>query len=113
MREAAQASGHERARPRCIPIVDPNICIGCKACINACPEMPEHQVLGLIHGKADLISPSDCIGHGACRTACPVGAITLVFGTATRGVDIPNVGPDFQTNVPGRLHRRASSAAWA
>ena len=65
------------------------------------PEMPGHQVLGMIQGKAELISPSDCIGHGACRAACPVGAITLVFGTERRGMDIPDVGPDFQTNVPG------------
>ena len=100
VREAAKASGMNEP-PSLHPVIDPNICIGCKACINACPEMPGHQVLGLIHGKAELISPSDCIGHGACKTACPVGAITLVFGTATRGIDIPNVGPDFQTNVPG------------
>ncbi|MCC7259127.1 MAG: FAD-dependent oxidoreductase, partial [Gammaproteobacteria bacterium] len=79
----------------------PTRCIGCKACINACPEMPGHQILGMIRGKAELVSPSDCIGHGACRTACPVGAITLVFGTEQRGVDIPEVGPDFQTNVAG------------
>ena len=28
-------------------------------------------------------------------------AIALVLGTATRGIDLPMVGPDFQTNVPG------------
>jgi thioredoxin reductase len=33
--------------------------------------------------------------------ACPVDAITLVFGSATRGIDIPNVKPTFETNVPG------------
>ena len=32
---------------------------------------------------------------------CPVNAITLVFGTEKRGVDIPNVAEDFQTYVPG------------
>jgi thioredoxin reductase len=30
-----------------------------------------------------------------------VDAISLVFGTATRGVDIPKVSPWFETNVPG------------
>jgi len=83
------------------PLIDPNLCTGCGACVAACPEQPEHQVLGLIGLKARLVSPSDCIGHGACRTACPVGAITLVFGTARRGVDIPNLKPTFETNVPG------------
>ena len=55
----------------------------------------------MVNGKAMLIEPSACIGHGACKTACPRDAIELVFGTETRGVDIPFVGPDFQTNIPG------------
>lgn len=80
------------------PLIDPVLCIGCGACVKACPE---GDVLGLIRGKAHLVAPSECIGHGACRAACPVGAITLVFGTERRGVELPHVGPDFQTNVPG------------
>ena len=60
-----------------------------------------HQVLGIIKGKAHLVGPSDCIGHGACKIVCPVNAITLVFGTERRGVDIPLVKPNFETNVPG------------
>ena len=80
------------------PVIDPSQCIGCGTCVNACPEAG-HSVLGLIKGKAELINPTHCIGHGACKTACPVGAISLVFGTATRGVDIPNVQPNFETNV--------------
>jgi thioredoxin reductase/Pyruvate/2-oxoacid:ferredoxin oxidoreductase delta subunit len=80
------------------PQIDPVQCTGCAACVNACPE---GDILGLINGKAELIEPSHCIGHGACKEACPQHAITLVFGTEKRGVDIPDVGPDFQTNVPG------------
>lgn len=83
------------------PVVDPLKCIGCGSCISACPEQPEHHVLGLINGKAHLVSPTECIGHGACRSVCPVSAIQLVFGTATRGVDLPRVTPWFETNVPG------------
>ena len=48
-----------------------------------------------------LINAASCIGHGACHAACPVDAITLVFGTEKRGIDIPDVSPDFETNVPG------------
>lgn len=83
------------------PLIDQLQCIGCGSCVKACPEQPHHHVLGLINGKAQLVSPTECIGHGACREACPVGAIQLVFGTATRGVDLPRVSSWFETNVPG------------
>ncbi len=80
------------------PRIDPVACIGCGSCVSACPE---GDVLGLIHGKAELIAASECVGHGACSAACPSDAIELVFGTEKRGVDLPHVQPDFQTNVPG------------
>lgn len=80
------------------PLIDPIKCLGCGACTKVCPE---GNVIGMVNGKAKLIEPSACIGHGACKTACPRDAIELVFGTETRGVDIPFVGPDFQANVPG------------
>ena len=80
------------------PVFDPSLCLGCGACVTACPEK---KVIGLIDGKARLVNPSSCIGHGACKTACPFDAITLVFGTEKRGVDIPAVKPNFETNIPG------------
>jgi len=80
------------------PVIDPNRCIGSGSCVNACPE---GNVLGMIAGKAVLVDPTRCIGHGACRLSCPRDAITLVFGTEKRGVDIPHVSPDFQSNVTG------------
>ncbi|MBI3563419.1 MAG: NAD(P)-binding domain-containing protein [Gammaproteobacteria bacterium] len=80
------------------PLINSHMCVGCGACVSACPE---GDVLGLIHGRAELINPTYCIGHGACRVACPFNAISLVFGTATRGVDIPLVSETFETNIPG------------
>lgn len=80
------------------PKIDPSLCIGSTACVKACPQQ---DVLGLVSGRGSLINASHCVGHGACAAACPVGAITLVFGNEKRGVDIPYVTPDFETNVKG------------
>ena len=80
------------------PVVNPDTCIGSAACIAACPE---NDILGLVDGKAKTINASRCVGHGACFHACPVEAISLVIGTEKRGVELPHVGEDFQTNVPG------------
>lgn len=80
------------------PKINRDRCLGCASCITACPEK---NVLGVIHGKVHLVDPTHCIGHGACKKACPFDAIELVFGTEKRGVDIPHVNQDFQTNVPG------------
>ena len=79
------------------PVVDAARCIGSGSCTQACPE----DALGMVNGKAVLKNAAACIGHGACMAACPFEAIKLVFGTEKRGVDIPNVSPDFETNVPG------------
>jgi thioredoxin reductase (NADPH) len=83
------------------PVIDPARCIGCGSCVKACPEEPEHHVLGIIDGRAELVDPGNCIGHGACKAACPVEAISLVFGTERRGVQIPLLSPQFETSVPG------------
>lgn len=80
------------------PLIDPALCLACGACIEACPE---DSVLGLVAAKVELISPANCIGHGACKEACPFGAIRLVIGTEERGVDIPLVSEEFETNVEG------------
>lgn len=80
------------------PVVNLGACIGSGACITACPEK---DVLGIVEGKARLLNPNACIGHGECLRACPVEAITLVIGTEKRGVDIPLLAGDFQSNVPG------------
>lgn len=96
MEEAQEAGLTEPASLH--PVIDPALCLGCAACVKACPEK---SILGIIDGKAKLIEPTHCVGHGACATSCPTKAITLVFGTETRGVDIPFVTPKFETNVAG------------
>jgi len=80
------------------PEVNLDACIGSGACVRACPEQ---DILAITDGRARLINPLSCIGHGSCMAACPVGAITLVFGTATRGIEIPKLSPTFETSQAG------------
>lgn len=80
------------------PYIDLNTCIGSAACIEDCPEK---DILGIVDGKATVINTSNCIGHGACFHACPVEAISLRIGTETRGVDLPHVNHNFETNMRG------------
>jgi len=80
------------------PVIDEGSCIRTGACIAACPE---HDIIGIKDGKAVTINASKCIGHGACFHACPTMAITLVIGTEKRGVELPHINQNFETNVDG------------
>lgn len=96
LEKAAEYGFHEPVSLH--PVIDPDICIGSGACIKACPE---HDILGLQNGKAQTINASRCVGHGACFHACPVEAITLCIGTEKRGVELPHISREFETNIPG------------
>ncbi|MEK7256510.1 MAG: NAD(P)-binding domain-containing protein, partial [Bacteroidota bacterium] len=52
-------------------------------------------------GRATLVNAANCVGHGACFHACPVEAISLVIGTEQRGVDLPHVNANYESNVQG------------
>jgi thioredoxin reductase/NAD-dependent dihydropyrimidine dehydrogenase PreA subunit len=80
------------------PYIDLNSCIGSAACVADCPEK---DILGIVSGKATVINTTNCVGHGACFHSCPVEAISLRIGTETRGVDLPHVNENFETNTKG------------
>ncbi|RLB55729.1 MAG: 4Fe-4S ferredoxin [Deltaproteobacteria bacterium] len=84
--------------PSLHPIIDTSRCVGSGACVRACPE---HDVIAMVGGQARLINPLGCVGHGACAVACGFEAISLVFGTAERGLELPQVDRHFQTNQSG------------
>lgn len=80
------------------PLIDAAACIGCGTCVAACPE---HDVLGIVMGRAIVINGARCIGHGKCAEACPVGAIRIGLGDITKRDDIPVLTPQGETTVPG------------
>jgi len=53
-------------------VVDPEVCIGCEACIDVCP-------VGAIEMDGDkaVIDPDKCTEAGTCIETCPVEAISL------------------------------------
>ena len=94
----AEALGDEIVPVTLHPEIDLDRCIGSGSCVRACPEQ---DILAITDGRARLINPLSCVGHSACLQACPVGAITLVYGTATRGVELPRLSETFETSQPG------------
>lgn len=80
------------------PVINLNTCIKSGACVTDCPEQ---DILGIVNGAGTLINASHCVGHGACFHSCPVEAISLVIGTEKRGVDLPHVSQNYETNVRG------------
>ncbi|MFO0653343.1 MAG: NAD(P)-binding domain-containing protein, partial [Polyangiales bacterium] len=94
----AKRGDGDDAPPTLHPVIDPEVCMGSAACVRACPEK---KALIIVDGRAHLGDAGGCVGHGMCAQACPLGAITLVFGTARRGVDLPVVDDRFRSQRAG------------
>jgi thioredoxin reductase/NAD-dependent dihydropyrimidine dehydrogenase PreA subunit len=93
----AAALGLDRPTAQ-FPYVDPRLCIGCGACVAACPE---GDVLGVVGGTATVINGLRCVGHARCEEACPVGAITVGLGDMKGRADMPQVDEWNETDTPG------------
>jgi thioredoxin reductase/ferredoxin len=78
-------------------LVRADMCVGCGTCVDACPEAGALT----LKGKLAVVDRALCVGHAECVAACPVGAIALATGSAVHRVEVPEIGPDFQTNLPG------------
>ena len=96
MRRARELGSHETTSLH--PRVDEGLCIGCEECVRGCPEQ---DVLMTYRHKAVVVDASECVGHGICERVCPVGAISLVVGTESRGLELPKLSENFETSVPG------------
>lgn len=93
----ASALGVDRPAAQ-FPYVDAMRCIGCGACVRACPE---GDVLGVVGGTAVVVNGLRCVGHGRCEVACPVGAIEVGLGDLKSRSDVPLLDESLETSVPG------------
>ncbi|MBL8730158.1 MAG: NAD(P)-binding domain-containing protein [Planctomycetes bacterium] len=97
-RSAAKARGSHRARLQ-HPSIDLSKCIGCGACVTACPE---NGVLALAFGQAVVVHGARCVGHGLCASACPTAAIALTLGDLSDRRDLPAIDENLEAvGVPG------------
>jgi thioredoxin reductase/ferredoxin-like protein FixX len=83
------------------PIIFPERCIGCQACVDACP----HDVLAIVDGRAAAVAPDLCMEDTACQAECPVNPKACIVINTTKEVrSLPTPtrnGATFETNVPG------------
>ncbi len=96
-RALAADGGDAEIHPGQHPHIDVSRCIGCGACVTACPE---GDVLGVVGGKAAIVEPSRCIGHGLCADACPVGAIEIVTAPPGITAGLPVLSSQYETSIP-------------
>ena len=83
------------------PVIFPERCIGCQACVDACP----HDVLAIVDGTAAAVAPDLCMEDTACQAECPVNPkACIVINTAKDVRSLPTPtrdGATFETNVRG------------
>jgi thioredoxin reductase/NAD-dependent dihydropyrimidine dehydrogenase PreA subunit len=78
------------------PHIDGADCIGCGACVDACPE---GDVLAVLGGQAVIVNGHKCIGHGICAEVCPVGAIRMTMAAPGMDANRPYLSREYETTI--------------
>lgn len=82
------------------PVIFPERCIGCHACVEACP----HDVLAIVDGIASPVARDQCMEDTACQVECPVNPKACIVVNTKKKIKprpVPVRDPKFMTNVPG------------
>ncbi|MBI3652930.1 MAG: NAD(P)-binding domain-containing protein [Acidobacteria bacterium] len=82
------------------PLVNPKTCIGCHACVEACP----HDVLKIVEGIAVPVAPDQCMEDTACQVECPTNPKSCIVINTNKVIParkVPERDTRFKTNVEG------------
>jgi thioredoxin reductase len=82
------------------PVIFPERCIGCHACVDACP----HDVLSMVNNIATPVAPDQCLEDTACQLECPINPKACIVVNTTKKIrprPVPERNEHFMTNVPG------------
>ena len=82
------------------PVVDPLLCIGCHACVDACP----HDVLAIVNGISTPVALDQCMEDTACMAECPTNPKACIVVNTLKKVPprkVPKRNQKYLTDVPG------------
>ncbi|MDQ3010906.1 MAG: NAD(P)-binding domain-containing protein, partial [Acidobacteriota bacterium] len=82
------------------PVINTATCIGCHACVDACP----HDVLAIVNGKATPVAIEQCMEDTSCQVECPTAPKSCIVVNTNKKIPerkVPNRDQKFMTNVQG------------
>jgi len=86
---APATSSPAPAATRRLPVVNASTCLGCYACVDACP----YDVLEIRRYVAVVARPTDCCGLTLCEQKCPNGSLVMADGDAPTSTSTTGSGP--------------------